>query len=137
MLQQGDLYLMATELIRAFEVALLFDKPTRTIVAWGRRGWLPGAVEVGPHLFFDREKIDSFVAAGGFRQPAKPGPPPFRVVSHGSRDHAGGPVRNDRSRRPADDILARTVKPDRGVREGGFDSEVDYAGVEAGRLLTR
>lgn len=125
------------ELIRAFAVALLFDQPTRTIIAWGRRGWLPGAVAIGPHLFFDREKIDSFVAAGGFRQSVQIDPAPFRVVSHGSRDHAGGPVRNDRPRRPADDALARMVKPDRGVREGGFDSEVDYSGVEPGRLLAR
>ena len=121
-----------TELIRAFDVALLFDRPTRTIISWGRRGWLPGAVEVGPHVFFDIEKISEFLAAGGFRHSD---PEPFRLVSHGGRGHAGGPARNDRPRRPADDILARMVRPDRGVRKGQFDPEVDYSAVGPGRLL--
>jgi len=129
---------MATELVRAFDVAVLFDRPTRTIIAWGRRGWLPGAIQVGTHVWFRKETIDAFLAAGGFRRADQADhEAQFRVVRHGARQHAGGPVRSDRSRRPADDILARMVKPDRGVRDGRIDSEVDYSGVEAGRLLAR
>ncbi|HUA60628.1 MAG TPA: hypothetical protein VML19_17825 [Verrucomicrobiae bacterium] len=125
---------MPTELIRAFDVALIFDRPTKTIIAWARRGWLPGAVEVGPHLFFDKEIIDAFLAAGG-RQCVQPDP--FRVARHGSRAHAGGRARNDRPRRPVDETLARMVKPDPGVRDGRIDPDVNCSGVEPGRLLAR
>ena len=127
---------MSDELIKAFDVAVIFDRPTQTVIAWAKKGWLPGAVWVGPHLWFNKNMIEDFVEAGCFH-PTTPVErcPGFRVVRIGARGHAAGRLRSDRIRKPSDARLASLVKPDPGVRPAHFSSQVDYSGVESGRLL--
>jgi hypothetical protein len=82
---------MKTELIRAFEVAVMFDRPTRTIMGWARRGILPGAVWIGnSKLWFHRQAIEAFLADGGTRQvESRVSGECFTVKRHGARAHAG------------------------------------------------
>ena len=126
---------MPEELMRAFENALIFDRSTATVVSWARRGLLPGAVFIGNHVWFDRERIEDFIKAGGTPQ-RWPKSERFSVSRHGGRGHAGGKPRNDETRPTGDHGLARLVQPDPGVRDGAPDPTLDYNDVEPGRLLT-
>jgi hypothetical protein len=127
---------MSSELITAFDVAVIFDRPTQTVIGWAKRGWLPGAVWVGPHLWFHKSKIDFFVEAGGFHPTADVGKSPrFRITTIGGRGHAAGRLRNDRIRKSPDHGLADLVKSDPGVHGAQFDPAIDYSGVEPARLL--
>ena len=106
----------ANELIRAFDVACIFDKPTETIKAWARRGLLPGSVWVGNHAWFRKAEIELFIANGGSAGVATE-TERFAVVRHGGRGHAGSRPHTDRAPKPNGDQLARLVKPDPGVRD--------------------
>jgi hypothetical protein len=57
-----------SNLIRAFEVAVLFDRPTTTIIGWAKQGLLPGAIFVGSRVWFRRQDIEGFLARGGTPQ---------------------------------------------------------------------
>jgi hypothetical protein len=102
-----------------------------------------GVVFVGAHgIMFDPIKFKAWRDAGGerkLRQPSgklQPSSKKFIIQCHGHRPHAGGPARNDRSRRDPDRDLAKLVKPDIGVRPfDSMETEPDLEHVPAGRYL--
>ncbi len=116
-------------LLRPFDIAVRVRRSPQTIIRWARRGWIPGAVFVGPHVMFDPRKVAEFIENGGSRpmlpeiEPAKP--ITLRHVA-GKREHAsrhgngltaaGGCKHN--GRRPTTD--AELVNPHRIV-----DAELD------------
>ena len=125
---------MSDELLPPFDLAVIFNRSTATILNWARLGLLPGAVFIGPRVWFHRGTIERFIEAGGTPR-NWPRTERFTVTRHGGRTHASGQFRNDRVRKPCDRSLAALVKPDPGVREAAFNMETDYSAVESGRLL--
>lgn len=91
-----------SRLLRAFDVAYRVRRSTQTIIRWARRGWIPGAVFVGPHVMFDPQKVEAFIQAGGTKpEPAEVEPSPalrvtLRRVGY-AREHAS---RHDNGMKP-------------------------------------
>ena len=125
---------MPDELLPPFDLAVIFNRSTATVINWARRGLLPGAIFIGSRVWFNRKQIESFIEAGGTPR-NWPKAERFTVTRHGGRGHASGRVRNDKTRKSHDNSLAALVRPDPGVREAEFNTTVDYSGVEARRLL--
>jgi hypothetical protein len=108
-------------LITAGYVGYLLNCSTQTVRKMARRGELKaaGAVFIGDHgIMFDPVRFFAWRDAGG-DVPRKPesGDEHYFVRQEGTfRAHAGGPPRNDRSRRDPAGKLGELVKADPGVR---------------------
>ena len=127
--------LIGADLVSAFEIAVVFVRPTSTVIGWAKRGLLPGAVFVGSHVWFKRDQIQSFIEAGGTPK-HWPKTERFTVARHNGREHASGRPQNDRIRKLSDNRLAALVKPDPGLRDAKASDAIDYSGVEPHRLLS-